>query len=402
MNVGMSTRWTALESQLSPMSNVSFIYHVNFNHLSLSLSQREDYIENFDYLIKKITFPATLSIFGEDLLFLSLKNPKAIQAIKENYYVRLFIPEYTHMLPYMFEEFLELQINLGKKMVEHLGLSAKMNNIFYSSEVDYLSPKIWTNLPNLISGMVVGETKVKIDGINESDYPSYLPSSFNNTQMPIYITRRKFEYREQLHKFLRDEIDAGEMNSALLSDIENYGKLSPLIARIDLEILVFNSISDSKATLHNRIDKWAKYMDELKAISVVPIFTEEISKIANCKFTCLDECCVSRNTVEDRRWNNEDLLKALRRVDYFKLSAFQKTVFLSLMCSDYFCSNLKDFVFDTYYGKLIICKTRKYRDLESILKMCILQNKTTTPKDKLLSNYINAFMEVAEKAKELL
>lgn len=381
------------------MNNVVFIYHVNFNHLSLTFEQRENYISHFDYLLSKITFPITLSIFGEDLIILSLLNPKALEALRENQNIRLFIPQYSHMLPYMFDKLLDIQINLGKRIVSHLGLTEKMNNILYSSEVDYLSPEIWPNLSTYVGGMIVGETRVRVAGLDGTSYPSIFTTKFNEKPIFIYVSRRKFAYREQLHKFLRDEIDSIQMNRAILSDMDNYAKQIPLIARIDFEVLVFNALKNSNVTLINRIDKWIKYMECLTSVDIKSVFLEDINVIA---IPHLDENMLSRNTVEDYRWNNDDLYNALMLYDYTQLSSDKKAIFLSLLCSDYFCSNLIDFVFETSYGKLVICKTRKYRDLESYIKLCLLQDKVVTTEDSYLREYVRTFLKVIERVEVLL
>lgn len=381
------------------MNNVSFIYHVNLNHLSLTSEQRDDYVSHFDYLLNKIDFPITISMFAEDLLYLSIKNSRALKELKENSNIRLFIPQYTHMLPYMFPHFLELQINLGKKVYDIVGIKNKMNRIFYSSEVDYLPPSIWPNLRNYCESIVVGETRIKIDGIYENNYPSAFATKFDERPIYICLSRRKFKYRGQLHRFLRDEISSGEMTDSLLSDIHNYGKTLPLIARIDLEVLVLNTINGTRFTLENKIDKWANFMNSLEKKGIRPIFIEEID-FKN--LPALSEKLLSRNTGEEYRWKNDKLVKTIRTYDYYQLSSAQKAIYLSLLCSDYYCSNLKDFVFNTASGKLTICKTRKYRDLEISMKMFALQNKPVLPKDKYLQEYMTTFLKVVERVKVLL
>ncbi|MBU1200078.1 hypothetical protein KJ953_00915 [Patescibacteria group bacterium] len=382
------------------MNKVAFIYHVNFNHLSLTFGQRVEYLNRFDYLISKISFPVTLSIFGEDLIFLSIKNPQALQEIKRNNNIRLFIPQYSHMLPYVFPTYLDLQINLGKKVINQLGLVGKMNNILYSSEVDYLSPRVWPNLTSLVDGLVVGETRLRIKGMNEVFYPSILTTKFNEKPLDLYISRRKLQYREYLHRFLRNEIEESQLNNALLEDTNKYAKQTPLIARIDLEVLIFNVLKDSGVTFENRTDKWVQYMEQLDSVGIIPIFLDDINTTV-LDIPHIDETLLSRNTVEDSRWSNDALFNKLKLFDYIKLSSKKKAILLSLLCSDYFCSNLKDFILETNYGKLVICKTRKYRDVESALKICLLQNKTLSSSD-LQSDYIRTFLQVIEKVGVLL
>lgn len=356
------------------MLNLALLYHINFNHLSLSFSQRTFYIEKYlPLILDSLVVNSTVSICTEDLLLLKTWNPKCFYQLINHPKIKFLLPFHTHAIPQCFPSQILLEAKLGKQIINDLISKEKIINTGYSSEVDLYPKKIFTEMASLWGGVILGETRIKVNRLSWKKYPPIFNISNSKYTVKAYISRRKFEYRNYFHKYLREAANINTLIAAIKADYSRFAEGKVLLARIDLEALVFNYRKNGASP----ITRWRLLQKSLTKEGINTCFLDEFSQ-HEINIPTLNLTKIQAGHEEDYKWNNSELLDIINKYSFSKIERVLKALLLSLYCSDYYCSKLPDLVFahpKNKSEKIIISKDRLCRDQESHLKLEILKKE---------------------------
>lgn len=375
------------------MINLSILYHINFNHLSLSFSQRTLYIEKYlPLILDSLITNSTVSICTEDLLLLKAWNPECFYQLINHPKIKFLLPFHTHVIPQCFPSKFLLEARLGKQIINDLISKDKLINIGYSSEADLFPKKIFTEITKVWHGIILGETRIKIDNFSWEKYPPIFNISNSQYSIKAYLSRRKFEYRNCFHQYLRKATSIDIVISAIKENYLKFAEGKVLLARIDLEALVLNTYTSTSNNKNDAslIARWKLLQESLIKEGINDCFLGE-SFQNESKIPILDLTKIHTGHEENYKWSNIELQSTINKYNFTKMEKKLKALLLSLYCSDYYCSKLPDLIFThpkNKSRKITISKDRLCRNQESNLKLKILKGAV---------NYKTLLLEITNK-----
>ena len=388
------------------MIKIALVHHINFNHLSLSFKQRTDYIAKYlEKILDAIIVKTNISICTEDLLLLKVWNPKVYRRLINHPKVNFLFSTHNHAIPLIYPETFTEQMLLGSKVILDLINPKKIQGVGYPSEVDFPLKISFESICKVWEGIILGESRIKISGLEKDEFsPVFtINDAWSKNKIRGHLSRRAFNYRDYLHKYIRDEANSGEMLLGIQDDYKKYAQGSVLLARIDLEVILFNApivdgiqqeppinkFRDLQKYLINHNVDFLKVADLDKTDYKIPEY--RISDIAPC-------------SSENIKWNNKSLKRRVENIKFDRSNKLKYGIWLSLQCSDYYCTNFQDLCFsygDKNKKTIFITKTRIYRDQESGIKLKLLQGKTLD-QIKMNDNELEKYMQYFMKSNELL
>ena len=390
------------------MNKIALLFHVNFNHLSLSYRQRKEYIENyFEKTIDLITVPVTFSICCEDLLLLKCWNPKAFSKFVNHPHVKFVKSLYSHSIPQLFPNSHANQIDLANRIYFDLIQSSKLLNICYSAEVD-LPPEV---VRHRYDGLILGETKICINGLSQEKYPPVFYIDNGSSHKLIgYLSRRKFNFREYIHKLFRNEVDLDETINQIKNDCSTFASNSVLVARIDWEVIMLNQKHVNNKVTFLPFKIWGKFFSAMKSKNFKLYTIDQIEQNSQ-DIPIIRETDILSCGEENNKWSNTQMVEFINSFDITICSKEQLIVYYSLFCSDYYCSEFPNLIFPYLRDKtkeVVIHKNRLYRDQESATKLKMLTNNLDNTQllssivDKDLQKYIYYFIKTINTSKKYL
>ncbi|MBI4036639.1 hypothetical protein HY386_02055 [Candidatus Daviesbacteria bacterium] len=373
------------------MINLSVLYHINFNHLSLSFSQRTLYIEKYlPLILNSLVINSTVSICTEDLLLLKAWNPECFYQLINHPKIKFLLPFHTHTIPQCFPSKFLLEAKLGKQIINDLISKDKLTNIGYSSEADLFPKKILTEITKVWDGIILGETRIKIDNLSWEKYPPIFNITNQQHSIKAYLSRRKFEYRDCFHQYLREDTTIDTVISAIKENYSKFAEGKALLARIDLEALVLNAYTKNNKNDVSSITRWKLLQDSLIKEGINDCFLDDYFQ-GESNIPVLNLTKVHVGHEEDYKWSNSALQSTINKYNFSKMERKLKALLLSLYCSDYYCSRLPDLIFThpkNKSRKITISKDRLCRNQEFNFKLKILKREL---------DYETLFLEITNK-----
>ncbi|OGC51779.1 hypothetical protein A2982_00670 [candidate division WWE3 bacterium RIFCSPLOWO2_01_FULL_39_13] len=271
-------------------------------------------------------------------------------------------------------------------LLNRLVNKSKIINVGYPVEVELPESQI-NDLYGIWKGIVLGETRLKIAGLEQKNYPPVFGVQQNGKIIRCYLSRREFNYRKYLHLYLLDKSTKKEVYEAVKSDFDAYASDLYLLARIDMEVFSFNK------TIHGgSIKKMAEKVRILYEYflrnGVEFIHLDELVP-SDKNSQCLSKYQISCNTQEDNKWGSQALQDQVKiRLNTQSVcSTCRYLHLLSLMCSDYYCTESKDIVLtgeSLARQKVIIVKDRRYRDPESSVKLQLVGSENSQENNRII------------------
>lgn len=386
------------------MIPVYLLYHINFNHLSLTFRQRIDYIEKYlDKILDAIIIPSNISICGEDLLLLKKWNYSCYLKLVNHPKLKFLLTPYNHILPHLFpESFLE-NVEFGQIILKRLITNDKLINVGYSPEVDLPPQFLLDKLANFWGGLVLGETRIQINNSSQETYPPLflLKPHLGNHLLLCYLSRRYTKYRDYLHKYLRGKATKQDIYKAIIYDYKKYSQPQPLLLRIDLEALILNTPLNGNILLEPPIKQFLALQENLVQRKVRFLYISENEKK---QVTIFNSKQATPSSKENYKWKNQNLYKTVNLLKS-KVNCLKKHLdVMSLTCSDYYCTNLSDMNLrhmNPNYS-IRITKTRRYRDQESKTKLNSITSKRKIKKQTSNPDMIQYFHHYQMLQKEAL
>ncbi|RJP46542.1 MAG: hypothetical protein C4584_01530 [Armatimonadetes bacterium] len=386
------------------MIPVSLLYHININHLSLSFGGRAEYLENIlGEILDSIKVNSNISVCGEDLLILSLWNKSVFDRLVNHPKLKFMLSTYSHALPNHFPETYLINVKLGNLIIRNLVPKEKIINIGYSPEVDLPSMDILKGITKYWSALVLGETRIRIQGMNQESYPPLFSICTDLGKNSLYgvLSRRHFNFREYYHKYLRCQLSANKLCEGIIKDFYRFSQPYPILLRIDLETLLFNRcIGNNGHRGKVPLKRFIKYQECLLKRDFNFQWLD-VSRVASGggsirKFLS-EEVMPSKE--EDYKWENSELRTKVSKLLKKRMTLNHYIQVLSLECSDYYCSNFDDIGFTVRNDReIVILKRRVFRDQESNIKLKLLRTNKLEQvlsriPDKNLARYLRYYFD---------
>lgn len=379
------------KSEVQP--KIALLYHANLNHFSLSPKARQDYASHhLAELVRCIQVPAAISIPAEDLLYLYLHYNETFQDILSNPNIVFLASTFAHIVAgHDFGHYVD-QVKVGADVFQKIIPEGLKMNIAYPSEVELPPEEMHKHIPSFWSGLILGGTRV----IRSAEHDHFLWEMPGLGQtIPALISRRQSKYRAAIHDYLREEAPVESVLSALQEDDTHWSNGMGHPARIDLETPILNEVKHgNEKSSGPRIDLWKNMHTFFFQHYADFVGIKEIFKKMN--ESILPKVSLAHDSQEDEKWmhvkHKQAILKAKDSIIFGSPAWY---LWLSTHHSDYFCTELHDWVFQTKDGGTItIGKKQIHREPELLAKLALLQGKRLETDDRILGEYIEQIQSV--------
>lgn len=389
---------------------INLLYLINFNHLSLSFKQRTDYIERYlSQILDATIIPSTIAICAEDLLLLKTWNKATFIKLVNHPNIKFVLTPYSHALPHLSPSSFVENVMLGEKIIKKLIPKQKILHIGCSPEIDLPDPKLFLQIQSIWPSIIIGESQINVRQIHKDSIPEiFLLNRLNSTKKVVcFLSRRWINYRRLLHEYYRGECSKENLFQGIIEDFNKYNKPVSMVLRIDLEVLIFNK-PNATSNLDLQIKQYLNFQQTLLAKDVhFDYIVDTIIPSSNCLIRYSNSQVIASEE-ENYRWQKTPFLEQINKLYSNTKITMKKIMSLSLMCSDYYCTDCKDLKFKNSKGEtLTIIQSKKYRAIEKDFKTKLLELKSPSLlfdkfQDKDLKKYFKYFLKTINLAQNQL
>ena len=358
---------------MTEQGNIALNFHLNLNHRALQPEQRERFLEqDLAELAGCIEVPTTISACAEDLLIVRNESPQSWEAITANPNVYIAPSFYSHALAELFPGEVVASARIGTQITRAILPEKKIIPFGYPPELSAPPHDTVEALREIWQGTIFSDIRAQSQKPDQQ-----LPAAFISPEgLQYHAAIRKLSWRKTLHAFLRGTVESEVVIDALQADAKAYAAEGPLIAILDLETPILNEAWDGSDKSRPSVALFAKLQRDLRCSRLhFSVLGEDDSSPQKLPVV---EAPLPSKTATDR-WNRQDLVHAVSEFAYN--TDYQRMLFLSSLCSDYFMPPERDLalptLFDGVFGEMCMHNDGEARSREIAVKLAALENNTT-------------------------